>query len=96
MHDPQCVDPILATALEGHFIGNHGTQPQSDTVEEGIVSAVHLLQFPHAKSRWKLNIFSHQQAITQKPHSKRSLFMKDINLQQALYKSTQKKLKEGN
>jgi hypothetical protein len=43
MHDPQCVDPLLATALEGHFIGNHGTQPQSNTVEEDIVSAVHLL-----------------------------------------------------
>jgi len=35
MHDPQCGDPLLATALEGHFIGNHGTQPHSDTVEEG-------------------------------------------------------------
>jgi hypothetical protein len=77
----QCVDPFLATALEGHFIGNHGTQPQPDTVEEGTVSAVHLLQFPHANSRWRLNIFFiHQQAVPQKPRSKSSLFIKDFFL----------------
>ena len=77
MHEPQCVDPLLAIALEGHFIGDHGIQPQSNTAEEGTVSAVHLLQFLHANSRWTLNIyFSHQQAKTQKPRSKSSWFIK--------------------
>ena len=52
MHESQYADTLLATALEGHFIGSHSKQPQSDALEEGTVSAVHLLQFLHANSRW--------------------------------------------
>jgi hypothetical protein len=52
--NPKSADPQLATALEGHFKGNHGKQPQLDVVEESRVPQVWLLQCLHGNSRWTL------------------------------------------
>jgi hypothetical protein len=57
----------LATALEGHFIGNCGKHPQLDLVEESRVPEVCLLQCPHGNSKVDTFhiFFNHQEAIEQ-------------------------------
>ena len=64
INECQSADPHLATSLEGSYVANRGKHPQSDVVEENMVTEICLSA---AMPVWKLkvdtgNAFSNHQA----------------------------------